>query len=419
MPFRLFRMSEHVAQPREWLWRDRIPMRSVTILDGDPSVGKGLLTADIVARVTRGRSMFGTDEASRPSHVILIQSEDTRDDVDGRLRAANADRTRVNVIDRQAGSLVLPGDLPALEAAIRETQARLVVIDPAISVFTENVSNYQAVHRTLDLLTTMVEYIRTALIFVRHFTKAGGKNPLYRGFGSIALTGIARSELLLAANPSDPQQRVLAQSKTNLGRTVESLCFRIVDRGGSASIEWSGVSRYTAHELLEAMSGTSRCELEEATYFIYCMLAGGARMAREVFSLAAAERIAVKTLKRAKKVLGVNTRREGGYGADGYYIWWLPEDDGAFAHLRERMQAELAAGGRHYEEGVVPDDDGVAPDHGGAVAIGGAAPTVNTLPREGIVPIPNTHRLLPGPRALIRRPMRPSTPPAGEDSVGA
>jgi hypothetical protein len=366
--------------------------------------------------------MFGTDEASPPGHVILVQSEDTRDDVDGRLRAANADLTRVDVVDRQAGSLVLPADLPALEAAIRETQARLVVIDPAISVLAENASNYQSVHRALDPLATMVEHTGTALMLVRHFNKAGGSNPLFRGLGSIALTGIARSVLLLAADPSDPQQRVLAQSKSNLGSISDSLSFRIVGRGGSASIEWSGVSRYTARELLEAINGPSQSEHEDVVYFIYCMLVDGPRTAREIYSGAAAERIAVKTLKRAKKALGVNTRRVG-YGANGYFLWSLPDDDGAFAHLRERMEAELAAGGWHHHETDVPDDEEVPPDDGGDAAdLGSVAPSDGPPSPGGSTPLPivapgQLASLFnnPGRRVILRR--RPPAVPATTDNT--
>ncbi len=381
-------------------------------------MGKGLLTAYLAAGVSRGRPLFGCDEAPPPANVILFQGEDTRDDVDDRLRAANADRDRIDVVDRQAGLLVLPGDLPALETAIRQTQARFVVIDPALSIFAENSSNYQAVHRALDSLAAMVERTGTALVFVRHFNKGSGNNPLYRGLGSVALTGIARSVLLLAADPSDPSRRVLAQSKPNLGSISESLSFRIVGRGRSAAIEWSGVSRYTARELLEVMNVSSQCELEDAIYFIYCMLVDGPRTAREICS-AAAERIAVKTLKRAKKPLGVNTRRVG-YGANGYFLWSLPDDDATYAHLRERMQAELAAGG--WQEGddspptdydVDVDDSGQASEIGGVTPSGGIAPTAVPPPSTAVAPMPEaipSNPLPSGRRVILRRQPARSNP---------
>ncbi len=35
-----------------WLWQGRIPLGAITLLDGDPGLGKSLLTLDLAARVT-------------------------------------------------------------------------------------------------------------------------------------------------------------------------------------------------------------------------------------------------------------------------------------------------------------------------------------------------------------------------------
>src|SRR5881409_974224 len=37
-----------------WLWHGRIPLANVTLLDGDPGLGKSTLTLDIAARHSRG-----------------------------------------------------------------------------------------------------------------------------------------------------------------------------------------------------------------------------------------------------------------------------------------------------------------------------------------------------------------------------
>jgi putative DNA primase/helicase len=86
----------------------------------------------------------------------------------------------------------------------------------------------------------MAERTGTAVLLVRHFNKSNGTSPLYRGAGSIGLIGAVRSGLLVAVDPSDPDRRVLAQSKTNLSSTPDSLSFRPVPRGESAAVEWLG-----------------------------------------------------------------------------------------------------------------------------------------------------------------------------------
>src|SRR5689334_11307774 len=39
-----------------WLWKGRIPLGKLTVLDGDPGVGKSTLTLTLAAHVTSGRT---------------------------------------------------------------------------------------------------------------------------------------------------------------------------------------------------------------------------------------------------------------------------------------------------------------------------------------------------------------------------
>ena len=50
-------MSEVDAKPVEWLWEGYIPRGALTILEGDPGLGKSQIACDIAARVTRGLPM--------------------------------------------------------------------------------------------------------------------------------------------------------------------------------------------------------------------------------------------------------------------------------------------------------------------------------------------------------------------------
>ena len=51
----VFTSLEKIApRPVEWLWEKYIPAGCVTILEGDPGVGKTMVLADLAARVSRG-----------------------------------------------------------------------------------------------------------------------------------------------------------------------------------------------------------------------------------------------------------------------------------------------------------------------------------------------------------------------------
>ena len=45
--------ADHVTPKRvKWIWKGRIPAGKVTMLDGDPGLGKSTITTDLTARVT-------------------------------------------------------------------------------------------------------------------------------------------------------------------------------------------------------------------------------------------------------------------------------------------------------------------------------------------------------------------------------
>ena len=52
-------LSEIKTQQITWLWKSRIPQGKITLLEGDPGMGKSLLAIDIAARVSTGRPMPG------------------------------------------------------------------------------------------------------------------------------------------------------------------------------------------------------------------------------------------------------------------------------------------------------------------------------------------------------------------------
>src|SRR5262249_47768295 len=149
------------------------------------------------------------------------------------LEAVGADLDRVTVFDRVKFAdqpLALPGDLPEVEAAVAEVQARLVVVDPLTAFLDGDANSDRSVRRTLARSAAFGDRPGVAVLLVRHLTKAGSRSPLYRGAGSIAIIAAARSALLAADDPAsdDPYRHVLALSKGNLSPAA-SLAYRTVD----------------------------------------------------------------------------------------------------------------------------------------------------------------------------------------------
>src|SRR5947209_142984 len=73
------RASRIVQKPVEWDWRNRIARGKVTLIAGDPDLGKSQIINDIVARLTIGRSW--PDGGSAPKgFCFMLSAEDAADD---------------------------------------------------------------------------------------------------------------------------------------------------------------------------------------------------------------------------------------------------------------------------------------------------------------------------------------------------
>lgn len=139
------RMGNVRPEPVKWLWPGRIPFGKLTILDGDPGLGKSLLSLDLAARVSTGRPMpDGTkSDLSGPAGVVLLSAEDDpADTIRPRLDAAGANCDRVVLVPAIVESIERDGHrierrrLPTLAdvGAIRDTVvaegAKLLIVDP-------------------------------------------------------------------------------------------------------------------------------------------------------------------------------------------------------------------------------------------------------------------------------------------------
>jgi len=116
------KMSEIKPEPVRWLWEGRIPLGKVTILQGEPGVGKSTLAYDLAARVSRGSDMplVRGHDPSIPGNVIIFSGGDElADTVRPRLDAAEADLTRIYA----ANGVITAESLAAL-------QPTLIIIDP-------------------------------------------------------------------------------------------------------------------------------------------------------------------------------------------------------------------------------------------------------------------------------------------------
>ena len=258
------KLSEVETQQIDWLWQRRVPLGKITLLDGDPGIGKSLLAITIAACISTGRPMpDGTP--GRQGSIILITSEDSAEDIiKPRMEAAGGDPSRVVLLNAVLSFDVkrlfmydrpfsLSRDLKDLEVGIRRHNAILVVIDPLMAVLGRNIdsSRDQDVREVLTPLAQIAERTGCAILIIRHLNKGNSANSLYRGAGSIGIIAAARIGLLVAHDPGDEQKRVFATIKNNLSKVATNLTFQIVENErGVPYIQWLGENHHTTSTLL-------------------------------------------------------------------------------------------------------------------------------------------------------------------------
>ena len=336
------RLSEVETQPVIWLWPGYIPAGMLTVLDGDPGLGKSTLTDDLAARVSTGRAMPDGSSGRPAAGVVLLSAEDDlARTIRPRLEAAEADLDRIATVElrtRDGGMrapVISAADLRHVEEAIGTLEAGLLVLDPLVAYLPDGIdaNRDHDVRRALTVLSNLAGRTGCAALVVRHLRKSGADNPLYRGGGSIGITAAARAVFLLARDPDDASgaRRVLAPIKTNLGPPPPSLAFRlVVDRWGDyPRLAWEGVSTHDAQALLAVPGGgTHRSALDEAEDIIRAILDDGPVPAIEAERLAGLAGVAGRTLDRARLRLGIIPRKVGKPGdPKQHWEWSLPSKD--------------------------------------------------------------------------------------------
>ena len=131
-------LSEVESEQVSWLWRGWLALDKLSVVDGDPGLGKSATVLDVAARVSTGRELpDGTCNEVGTGGVVVLSAEDgLRDTIKPRLEAAGADLGRIaSLAMLPDGSgherlLSIPEDLPHLEAEIWRMEAKLVVVDP-------------------------------------------------------------------------------------------------------------------------------------------------------------------------------------------------------------------------------------------------------------------------------------------------
>jgi hypothetical protein len=304
------RASDIAIEELTWLWYPYVPMGKLTMLEGDPGVGKSWITCKIASDVSRGVLLPGQTVALPPQKVIMLSAEDgLGDTMRPRLTALGADLDKVLLSDSYF--ILDKQGLNEVKELIAESAAGIVFLDPVVAYMGGKMDMNKAneVRAMMGPLAAIARETGTPIITVRHLRKGspGSEkgNAKYSGLGSIDFTAAVRS--VLQVQESAGGTTYMAHVKHNLSPKGDSLAYQITD----GRFQWNGVFQ-DAEKGAGKVSAKSKA-VANAERFLIDKLKNGPLPASEVTGLAEASGISSITLQRAKAGLVDSVRGTSGW----------------------------------------------------------------------------------------------------------
>lgn len=338
------RLSDIVPTPISWLWQDRIARGKLSIIAGDPGLGKSTITANIAAVVTTGGRWPVDRKECTPGDVLFLSAEDDpADTLRPRLEAAGADLRRIHFVDGVVAGYTADGsqanrffslaeDMRALDLKLADLpDAAVVVIDPISAYLGSTDSHKNAeIRGLLAPLTEVAARRNVAIIGISHLNKDQHKQSLMRITGSLAFVAAARAVYMVLADPQDKMRRLFLPAKNNLGPDSSGLAFRIESASISCGAGPLATSRVvwesepvplTADEAMQSGTASRASALDEAVVWLRETLSACPVPAGTVDQMREEKGISKKTLDRAAGALNIEKKKQG--MASGW-SWSLP-----------------------------------------------------------------------------------------------
>ena len=322
-----------------WLWPYRIPLGKVTVLAGDPDVGKSLVTIDIAARVTTGREWPASEGKAPTGRALMISAEDDPEDtIMPRFDAAAGHDGRVYILrgvprrDDHGNQYVDMWSLENLQLLRKHLDEwpgiRLITIDPIGAFVPKKINSWNdtQMRSLLAPLAALAHEYEVAILVVMHFRKGDG-SAKEKVSGSYATVQQARSGFVIAVDPDDPHRRVMAQMKHNLGRPADALTYYIMeDEKRRPVVNWQNqTTQMDVDDLVKKVDPQARKVLDEIVDWLKGYLADGPVPPEQIFKDGMKQGGWSKDqLKRGKDRAGVRSHKDGFKGG---WVWELKGAD--------------------------------------------------------------------------------------------
>lgn len=309
-------LSSVKARKVQWLWEPYIPFGMITILEGDPGLGKSFLSMFLASEISSGGHLPDGGDLDQGNVLYISAEDDPSYTTRPRIDAMGGDPERIRVLN---GRLAFDdGGLKLLRAELDQNEPELIIIDPWVSFIPPDtrVKDSNSIRALIDKVESVAKDYDCAIVLIRHLTKMKQDNALYQGGGTVDMIAAARSAIRIGQHPDNPDHRVMAHLKHNVGPKGASWVYMMqipTEDGGVPRLEFIGEEEISVNELNAAVGKTNARPKDAAEEFLKRELRNGPRKAKEMLALAEQVGISKRTLDRARTRMGVHAEQKSGH----------------------------------------------------------------------------------------------------------
>jgi len=217
---------DNILTSIEWLWKSNIPKGFMTLVAGEPGIGKSLFVLDLAKIVTKGMRFPNSQDHCDKGSVLWIDTEMKQQLLNVRSKSLGLDRSKL-YIPSIGGNLLTkfdasdPEHIKHVVAIIEDKKPMLMVIDSLGHSHSKGENRIEEVRPVMDFLSGVARNYNMAVIVVHHLNKGSpGESPeisLARVRGSTDI--VATPVVIYALEKSSAEDSIkIRQIKNNIGK---------------------------------------------------------------------------------------------------------------------------------------------------------------------------------------------------------
>lgn len=327
-------MADVEEEELDWLWYPYLARGELSILEGDPGLGKSYMAQMVAKAIVDGDRLPSVKSRMLPpATVAYFDLENSAGSVTKkRLRNNGCKNLNLFFQEEEPFSVDDEDTMGLVYEALEALKPQLVVFDTLNTYMGKaNTNNSTETQGVFKKFREIALRFRCSVLVLRHLTKNSKDTPaLYRGQGSIAFAGLARVVMTVGHSPVDPEARVMAVTKINVTKPPQALSFKIeplpdLNKEKDRSVFlWGDFIDVNSDQILTRHQRTDTNAKDLAIEFLRHELKDGPKLFPVLVRLAEAKGLSIKTLYRASEELGI-VKSVSGFGSRKKASWSLPD----------------------------------------------------------------------------------------------